>query len=52
MPQAIVLSERKCPPSRSVSAPIASAASPVMTSASSNPTHGDKPSVTVAQAVA
>ena len=43
MPQAIVLSERKCPSSRSVSAPIASPASPLMASASSNPIHGDRP---------
>jgi hypothetical protein len=51
-PQAMVLSGRKCPPRRSVSMPMASADSPVSSSANSSPIHGDMPCVVVSQAVA
>ena len=52
MPQAIVLSGRKWPPSRSVAAPRTVATSPVNTSASSSPIQGEPPCTAVYQAVA
>ncbi len=51
-PHAMVDSGRKWPPRRSVSRPIASAATPVSASANSNPSHGDAPCTVVSQAVA
>ncbi len=47
-PQAMVLSGRQCPPSRSVSMPMVSADRPV----NSSPIHGDMPCVVVSHAVA
>ncbi len=51
-PQAIVLSGRKCPPSRNVNKPIASADTPVISSAAGKASQGDRPCAVHSHALA